>query len=299
MARGGRKGWPRVLNANTEETVASPKLQEAAHSIDGSNLKVSTSSPQHSNETVSERVQSPIRVPPSYTVMGDPNEDTALDLIPTTDIQGTKYAKIVEANVADEIAYWQNAVICCVLGENLPIEVIDGFVRRIWKGHEIDKVLLIKKGLYLVRFNELNDALAVAQKGVFHFDQKPFIVKAWNLEMEMVIDTITSLPIWIQLHDLDIKYWGLQSLSKLSSILGIPLKTDKHTKEKLMLKYARLLVEIPLEGSFPDFIEFANEKNVIIRQKVVYEWKPIKCTHCRMFRHIKEDYRKLIPHRQE
>ena len=68
---------------------------------------------------------------------------------------------------------------------------------------------MIKKGLYLVRFSELKDAMVVAQKGVFHFDQKPFIVKAWNPEMDMNIDTITSLPIWIQLHELDIKYWGM------------------------------------------------------------------------------------------
>ena len=107
--------------------------------------------------------------------------------------------------------------------------------------------------------------------------------------MEMSIDTITSLPIWIQLQDLGIKYWGMQSLSKLGSILGIPLKTNKYIKEKSMLKYARLLVEMPLEGNFPDFIEFVNEKDLIIRQKVVYEWKPIKCTHCKMFGHTRED----------
>ena len=92
-----------------------------------------------------------------------------------------------------------------MLGANPPIEVIGGFVRRIWKGYEIDKVLLVKKGLYLVRFDELKDALEVAQKGVFHFDQKPLIVKAWNPDMEMSIDTIKSSPIWIQLPELDIK----------------------------------------------------------------------------------------------
>ena len=53
-----------------------------------------------------------------------------------------------------------------------------------------------------------------------------------------------------------------------------------------MLKYARLLVEMPMDGSFADYIEFANEKDVLIRQKVVYEWLPIKYTHCGMFGHI-------------
>ena len=141
--------------------------------------------------------------------------------------------------------------------------------------------------------------MKVSQKGVYHFDQKPFIVKAWALEMEININAIASLSIWIQLLELVVKYWGLQSLSKIGSMLGIPLKTDKYTKEKSKLKYARLLVEMPLEGYFPDYIEFANEKNVIIRQKVVYEWVPLKCFHYIMFGHTQENCRKHTTQIQE
>jgi len=86
---------------------------------------------------------------------------------------------------------------------------------------------MIKKGLYLVRFEEHQAATTVTQKGVYYFDQKPFIVKAWSPELEINTDTITSLPIWIQLPELDIKYWGMLSLSKIGSLLGYPLKTDK------------------------------------------------------------------------
>ncbi|KAJ8422697.1 LOW QUALITY PROTEIN: hypothetical protein Cgig2_031931 [Carnegiea gigantea] len=255
MARGGRRGRPKVLREITAKPISPPASQEAENPIDGNISRVLTISPQQLNETVPVREQSANRMRPSYAPMVDANEGTSLEFIPVTEINGIKCAKFVEEDVAQEIAYWQNAVRCCVLGVNPLIEVIDGYVRRIWTGYEIDKVLLIKKGLYLVRFNELKDAMVVAQKGVFHFDQKPFIVRTWNPEMDINIDTITSLPIWIQLHELDIKYWGLQSLSKIRSILGIPLKTDKYTKDKSMRKYARLLVEMPLEGHFPEYIE--------------------------------------------
>ena len=50
-----------------------------------------------------------------------------------------------------------------------------------------------------------------------------------------------------------------------------------------MIKYARLFIEIPLDSNFPDHIEFFNEEEVLIRQQVHYEWKPIKCNHCKMF----------------
>ena len=48
----------------------------------------------------------------------------------------------------------------CVLGGY----IIAGFINRIWKEFSIDKILLVKKGLFLVRFNEFQDALTVAQK---------------------------------------------------------------------------------------------------------------------------------------
>ena len=103
--------------------------------------------------------------------------------------------------------------------------------------------------------------------------------------MDLPTECIKSLPIWIQLPDLDIKFWGTGSLSKLESCLGIPLKTDKYTKDRTMLKYARLLIDISLEGPFPEYIEFFDEVGVLIRQQVIYEWKPLQCTHCHMFGH--------------
>ena len=271
MARGGRRGRPKVRRKQLEVSNQAPDSQEVEECSNNISRTIMVDPMQQINGTVAEPISSPSIVFPSYASMVDPNEGTMLEFISATDMNGTKCAKLVEENVEGEIDYWQNAVICCVLGANPLYEVIDGLVRRNWTGLAIDKVLLIEKGLYLVRFLDKGDAVRVAQKGVYHFDQKPFIVKAWTLEMEINVDSITSLPIWIQLPELDIKYWGMQSLSKLGSVIGIPLKTDRYTKDKSMLKYARLLVEMPLEGHFPDYIDFANEKNVIIRQKIVYE----------------------------
>ncbi|KAJ8421367.1 hypothetical protein Cgig2_025250 [Carnegiea gigantea] len=86
-------------------------------------------------------------------------------------------------------------------------------------------------------------------------------------------EEIKSLPIWAHFPDLDVKLWGNESLSKIGSILGIPLKIDKHTRDKMMIRYARLLINISLEGTFLEYIEFFNEHGILMRQQVVYEWK--------------------------
>jgi len=120
---------------------------------------------------------------------------------------------------------------------------------------------------------------------MFFFDKKPLLVKGWNADMDLQTDTITSLPVWVQFPYLDLKYWGMKNLSKIGSLLRIPLKTDKYTKEKTCIRYARLLIEMPVEGPFPQYVEFTNVHDMLIQQSVNYEWLPLKCSHCQMFEH--------------
>jgi len=163
-----------------------------------------------------------------------------------------------------------------------------GYFNRIWANFAIDKIVYVRKGVFLVRFVHLHEKNAVEKRGCYFFDSKPMLVKGWNPSMDLQTETIRSLPLWIQLHGLDIKYWGMQSLSKLGSILGLPLKTDKYTKDRQVIRYARLLIEMPIEGPFPEHIEFFNEEGILIRQPVTYEWIPTKCTHCAMLGHTED-----------
>jgi len=118
------------------------------------------------------------------------------------------------------------------------------------------------------------------------------LVKPWNPELDIHTETIVSLPIWVGFPSLELKDSGLKSLSKLGSILGVPLKTDQHTKEKAHLQYARVLIDINLATEFPDYIEFLDDQDVLIRQPVTYEWKLTRCDHCQMYDHVVGSCRK-------
>ncbi|KAJ8424334.1 hypothetical protein Cgig2_029025 [Carnegiea gigantea] len=118
----------------------------------------------------------------------------------------------------------------------------------------------------------------VVASWVYFVDKKPMLVKPWNPKLDIHAETIVSLPIWVQFIGLELKYWGLDSLSKIGN--------------KTYLQYARVLIDINLDREFPDYIEFLNDQDVLIRQPVTYEWKPIRCAHCQMYRHTVETYRK-------
>ena len=55
-----------------------------------------------------------------------------------------------------------------------------------------------------------------------------------------------------------------------------------------MIRYARVLIDMQLGGLFPDFVEFFNEHDILIRQQLQYEWLPIKCLGCGMYGHKEE-----------
>ncbi|KAJ8427092.1 hypothetical protein Cgig2_011292 [Carnegiea gigantea] len=139
-------------------------------------------------------------------------------------VSGVKYVKIDKVAVESEIAYWKQAILYCVLGANPPFDVIKEFTTRIWKLYAIDKVAMVRKGMSMVKFKHIEDKLAFVQKGVYLFDSKPFL--------------------------------GLNNLSKIQSLLGISIKTDKYTKEKSIIQYAWVLIEVSLEGPFPNSVEF-------------------------------------------
>ncbi|KAJ8420158.1 hypothetical protein Cgig2_021593 [Carnegiea gigantea] len=234
MAGGGRRGCLKQLSGSV-----SPSNNVAAQTdaID----QVLNTIQEVNNETVPTEIeQARLHMREShqreaqlaYAAMTDSNEGTSLNFFQTPVVNGVKCAKIKSKDVQPEIEYWKSAVLCSVLGANPPLEVIEGFIKRIWKTFEIDKICLVKKGS---PFPSLNLS----------------VVKPWNEEMDINTETLASLPIWVRFLELDIKYWGLDSLSKIGSVLGIPIQTNKYIRDKSFVKYARLLIEFRLKDNFP------------------------------------------------
>jgi len=56
-----------------------------------------------------------------------------------------------------------------------------------------------------VRFANLQDKMAVEKRRIYYFDSKPLLVKGWNPKMDLKIDEIKSLPLWVQFPNLDIR----------------------------------------------------------------------------------------------
>ncbi|XP_015087007.1 uncharacterized protein LOC107030130 [Solanum pennellii] len=144
----------------------------------------------------------------------------------------------------------------------------------------------------MVRFDTEVGQNDVIQAGIYHFDSKPFIVKAWHADMDFSREELHTMTIWIKLPGLHFKYWSPKGLSKLGSIIGKTLMVDQNTERKVGLNFARLMVEVDMNVILPDTINFRNEKGNLIEQKVTYKWKPTLCMYCKKYGHSNEIIRK-------
>lgn len=54
--------------------------------------------------------------------------------------------------------------------------------------------------------------------------------------------------------------------------------------------FARVVVEVIMDQSFPEVIQFLDEKGCMIEQKATYDWLPTTCVIYHMVGHTKEQY---------
>ncbi|KAL9225962.1 hypothetical protein vseg_001831 [Gypsophila vaccaria] len=185
--------------------------------------------------------------------------------------------QLEEDDVIDELEYCKNAVICFIMGANPPGHVIEGFIRRIWTKFNIDKISFLPNGVFLVRFVSSEMKEKALNSGYFLFDNKPLIVKEWNENLEINKADIKTVPVWIQLHELPLKFWG-KSLPNIVGIVGKFIKSDIATQERTKLGYARVMVEMQIDHSCPEWLNFKDEQGRVQRIEITYEWKPISCS---------------------
>ncbi|XP_021857550.2 uncharacterized protein [Spinacia oleracea] len=172
--------------------------------------------------------------------------------------------KIDVDDIQEEIDFWNSVVVCYIVGVNPPME---GFIRRIWKQLNADKVVMVRKGVFLVRFLTM-DSRDKVLTGHYFFDSKPLILKPWNPYMDMDKPELQS------------------AFFKIVAQLGKPIRRDHATICRDKLQFARVMGDVPLSQDLPDYIYFRDKNGVMVRVVIFYEWRPTRFTQCKMFGHL-------------
>ncbi|KAL9244367.1 hypothetical protein vseg_018149 [Gypsophila vaccaria] len=149
-------------------------------------------------------------------------------------------------DIVSELNYWQTAVVCYILGSNPLFSMISHFIKRIWGKHGFDNISFLLNGIFIVHFTTSEIQQLVLNGGYQFFDNKQLIMKAWTPELPLTKQAVSSVPVWIRLRGLDLKYWGENCLRKFANEVGKFVRLDGFRRDTPHLEFARILVEMAM-----------------------------------------------------
>lgn len=63
------------------------------------------------------------------------------------------------------------------MGTNPPIQIMEGFIKRVWGKLGIDRIVLLSRGIFIFRFHSFENQSKVLNEGMSMFDKKPVMVR--------------------------------------------------------------------------------------------------------------------------
>ncbi|XP_020259073.1 uncharacterized protein LOC109835511 [Asparagus officinalis] len=189
---------------------------------------------------------------------------------------------------------WKNALIGHVIGLNVKFKSMESYVNKLWGKISIPKTSLIKQGLFLFDFQTQKQMNDILEAGPWFFGSRPLMLKPWSIDTDIEKFQDFSYPMWVQFPRLKLNLWSSTGISKISSLIGKPITTDKLTATRQRLSYARVLIEVklPFKEPLPDSLKIEGPDGKSYMQQVFYEFKPKWCSTCCMVGHDTEQCRK-------
>jgi hypothetical protein len=206
--------------------------------------------------------------------------------------------------IEEGISKWSPSLVGQFLDKPLPFYIVKRTVDSMWAQYGKVEVFLMENGLYLFRFADVKTRDDVMEEKIWHIINKPLILRKWTPGMQLLKISLSTVPIWIKIHNLPIEFWSSTCLSYVASGIGKPLCADSVTEEQLRLGFARVLVEVNVESDFPKEVEVEGVDGERVVVGIEYPWLPIKCNKCKSFGHLTHSCTKIekqiwVPRRPE
>ncbi|GLJ49384.1 hypothetical protein SUGI_1044890 [Cryptomeria japonica] len=100
----------------------------------------------------------------------------------------------------------------------------------------------LPKGFFVAIFTEKGIRDQILSSKNWYFDNLPLYIQSWTPNFNPLKLVVYETPVWIELYNLPIKYWGDSSLEKIGRTLGTLLDIDEEIIENDSYIYARIKI---------------------------------------------------------
>lgn len=219
-----------------------------------------------------------------------------LKFVPPQIENGNHVVHIESNDVADLVNVWERALVVYVVGGNVNAETIRGYARKHWNYVSLPTIHSHEEGYFILRFKDKNDCAEILKGGPYFLNKAPLVVKQCTVNFDFKEEIMRVIPVWVRLPNLPLHCWGVESLSRIVSAIGVPIIADECTANQLKVSFARVLVEIDITQDFVKDIRVRDNNGHEFTQRAIPEWCPFFCRKCNKIGHECRETKEVKPH---
>ncbi|XP_056689965.1 uncharacterized protein [Spinacia oleracea] len=189
---------------------------------------------------------------------------------------GKKVAQLQKFEVDAMTRKWISALVLYVVGDTPTIASIKRYITANWTHVGTPNVFLHDDGYFIIQFDSVDDRNTIMSGGPYTFFNKPMIIKPWSSEFNFYEEVLRVIPLWVRLPNLPLNCWSSDSLSRIASLLGVPVCADDCTSRQQRVSFARILVEMDVTAVLPDHIWIEDINGTTFKQQNVNKAPQVK-----------------------
>ncbi|XP_021765923.1 uncharacterized protein LOC110730426 [Chenopodium quinoa] len=198
---------------------------------------------------------------------------------------GKQVAKIKESELMEGNRKWSNALVFYVVSHYPTIVVVHRFIVQQWCDVQKPEIFWHDDGYFIINCCSISYKDTILCSGPQMFMGKPAIIKPWSPKFDFGAEILRTILLWVKFPNIPLNCWGPETLSRIGSLLGVPIFSDECTTRKLRVSFARVLIEIDVTKPLPKSMFVESPLKAILELKVVYEWTPPFCSKCNKVGH--------------
>ncbi|GJV29718.1 putative reverse transcriptase domain-containing protein [Tanacetum coccineum] len=156
-------------------------------------------------------------------------------------------------------------------------------------------VAILLDSIRVVGESSMDGLDSMLENGPWFIRNNLLILKNWNQNVNLMKEDVVNVSVWVKLYGVPVTAFTADGLSVIAMKIGTYLMLDSYTFDMCIQSwgrssYARALIEIQADVELKDTIVVAMPKIIgegfyTATIRVEYEWKPLRCASCKVFRH--------------
>lgn len=203
-----------------------------------------------------------------------------LSFVAPTIIEGTPTTCLEKVEIEKLNVKWENVLFVYIVGQPPTMNAMNALIKSKWGVSADSTVHRHDHGYFVVNLVNRGDKDSILYSGPHLFYGKTMIIQQWTSSFDFHKEVQKVIPILVMLPNLPLNCWSENSLSRIGSLLGVPIYADDCTTKILRVSFARFLVEMDVSKVVPKEIQIEDPNGRKFTQKVVIDWLPAFCIKC-------------------